>query len=150
MYIVKIHISNSKLFGQTWFGEDGVEPQSILQWNYFLVLQPYRIWFFVFASSPTFSLHVNFCDNLFSISSKLFSSYFFSRQLLDASGKMQLLDKMMVRLKEQGHRVLIYSQFQHMLDLLEDYLSYNVSMAIILFIVPHASCWSCLQLNVAM
>lgn len=39
---------------------------------------------------------------------------------------MQLLDKMMVKLKEQGHRVLIYSQFQHMLDLLEDYLSYRV------------------------
>ncbi|WOK99443.1 CHD3-type chromatin-remodeling factor PICKLE [Canna indica] len=47
------------------------------------------------------------------------------RQLVDASGKMQLLDKMMVKLKEQGHRVLIYSQFQHMLDLLEDYLSYK-------------------------
>lgn len=47
------------------------------------------------------------------------------RQLLEASGKMQLLDKMMVKLKEQGHRVLIYSQFQHMLDLLEDYLSYK-------------------------
>ncbi|PKA66152.1 CHD3-type chromatin-remodeling factor PICKLE [Apostasia shenzhenica] len=47
------------------------------------------------------------------------------RQLLDSSGKMQLLDKMMVKLKEQGHRVLIYSQFQHMLDLLEDYLSYR-------------------------
>ncbi|KAK3131779.1 hypothetical protein QOZ80_6AG0511350 [Eleusine coracana subsp. coracana] len=47
------------------------------------------------------------------------------RRLLDASGKMQLLDKMMVKLKEQGHRVLIYSQFQHMLDLLEDYLSYR-------------------------
>ncbi|XP_010942119.1 CHD3-type chromatin-remodeling factor PICKLE [Elaeis guineensis] len=47
------------------------------------------------------------------------------RQLLDASGKSQLLDKMMVKLKEQGHRVLIYSQFQHMLDLLEDYLSYK-------------------------
>ncbi|XP_044425418.1 CHD3-type chromatin-remodeling factor PICKLE isoform X3 [Triticum aestivum] len=47
------------------------------------------------------------------------------RRLLDSSGKMQLLDKMMVKLKEQGHRVLIYSQFQHMLDLLEDYLSYR-------------------------
>ncbi|XP_038711495.1 CHD3-type chromatin-remodeling factor PICKLE-like isoform X2 [Tripterygium wilfordii] len=47
------------------------------------------------------------------------------RQLLDSSGKMQLLDKMMVKLKEQGHRVLIYSQFQHMLDLLEDYCSYK-------------------------
>nr|CAB3469615.1 unnamed protein product [Digitaria exilis] len=47
------------------------------------------------------------------------------RRLVDSSGKMQLLDKMMVKLKEQGHRVLIYSQFQHMLDLLEDYLSYK-------------------------
>ncbi|KAG0504102.1 hypothetical protein HPP92_004174 [Vanilla planifolia] len=47
------------------------------------------------------------------------------RQLLDSSVKMQLLDKMMVKLKLQGHRVLIYSQFQHMLDLLEDYLSFK-------------------------
>ncbi|KAK8943573.1 CHD3-type chromatin-remodeling factor PICKLE [Platanthera guangdongensis] len=47
------------------------------------------------------------------------------KQLLDSSGKMQLLDKMMMKLKEQGHRVLIYSQFQHMLDLLEDYLSFK-------------------------
>lgn len=50
----------------------------------------------------------------------------FDRQLLESSGKLQLLDKMMVKLKEQGHRVLIYSQFQHMLDLLEDYLTYKV------------------------
>ncbi|KAI7747238.1 hypothetical protein M8C21_002030 [Ambrosia artemisiifolia] len=45
----------------------------------------------------------------------------FYKQLLETSGKLQLLDKMMVKLKEQGHRVLIYTQFQHMLDLLEDY-----------------------------
>lgn len=47
------------------------------------------------------------------------------KQLLESSGKLQLLDKMMVKLREQGHRVLIYSQFQHMLDLLEDYCSYK-------------------------
>ncbi|KAJ8421601.1 hypothetical protein Cgig2_025730 [Carnegiea gigantea] len=47
------------------------------------------------------------------------------KQLLESSGKLQLLDKMMVKLKEQGHRVLIYSQFQHMLDILEDYLTYK-------------------------
>ncbi|PON99206.1 histone H3-K9 methyltransferase [Trema orientale] len=47
------------------------------------------------------------------------------KQLLESSGKLQLLDKMMVRLREQGHRVLIYSQFQHMLDLLEDYCTYK-------------------------
>ncbi|KAI3737951.1 hypothetical protein L2E82_27969 [Cichorium intybus] len=45
----------------------------------------------------------------------------FYKQLCESSGKLQLLDKMMVKLKEQGHRVLIYTQFQHMLDLLEDY-----------------------------
>ncbi|KAK7383461.1 hypothetical protein VNO78_29140 [Psophocarpus tetragonolobus] len=47
------------------------------------------------------------------------------KQLLESSGKLQLLDKMMVKLKEQGHRVLIYSQFQGMLDLLEDYCLYK-------------------------
>ncbi|GER35306.1 chromodomain helicase DNA binding protein [Striga asiatica] len=47
------------------------------------------------------------------------------RQFLEASGKLQLLDKMMVKLKEQGHRVLLYTQFQHMLDLLEDYCNHR-------------------------
>ncbi|KAF9614280.1 hypothetical protein IFM89_017081 [Coptis chinensis] len=47
------------------------------------------------------------------------------RQLLESSGKLQLLDKLMVKLKEQGHRVLIYTQFQHMLTLLEDYCTYK-------------------------
>ncbi|XP_011622141.1 CHD3-type chromatin-remodeling factor PICKLE isoform X2 [Amborella trichopoda] len=47
------------------------------------------------------------------------------RKLLESSGKLLLVDKLMVKLKEQGHRVLIYSQFRHMLDLLEDYLTYK-------------------------
>lgn len=54
------------------------------------------------------------------------SMTFINRQFLESSGKLQLLDKMMVKLKEQGHRVLIYTQFQHMLDLLEDYCNYRV------------------------
>ncbi|KAL5071495.1 hypothetical protein RYX36_022382 [Vicia faba] len=47
------------------------------------------------------------------------------KQLLESSGKLQLLDKLMMKLKEQGHRVLIYSQFQSMLDKLEDYCVYK-------------------------
>lgn len=57
-------------------------------------------------------------------------SFWFGRQLLESSGKLQLLDKMMVKLKDQGHRVLIYSQFQHMLDLLEDYCTYKVKILV--------------------
>ncbi|KAJ3936533.1 MAG: SNF2 family N-terminal domain-containing protein [Lentinula lateritia] len=39
------------------------------------------------------------------------------------SGKMVLLDKLLARLKEGGHRVLIFSQMVRMLDILSDYMS---------------------------
>merc|ERR1712072_499951 len=39
-----------------------------------------------------------------------------------ASGKLVLLAKMLAKLKETGHRVLIFSQMTKMLDLLEDFL----------------------------
>jgi len=42
--------------------------------------------------------------------------------LAKGSGKLVLLDKLLPRLKENGHRVLIFSQFKIMLDILEDYL----------------------------
>ena len=42
--------------------------------------------------------------------------------LTKASGKLVLLQKMLKLLKEQGHRVLIFSQMTKMLDILEDFL----------------------------
>eukprot|EP00250_Pteridium_aquilinum_P001778 c11994_g1_i1 orf=341-5044(-) len=42
--------------------------------------------------------------------------------LCQSSGKMLLLDKLLPMLKDAGRRVLIFSQFTIMLDLLEDYL----------------------------
>ena len=45
------------------------------------------------------------------------------RQLVDASGKMVLLDKLLPRLRAEGRKLLIFSQFTRMLDLLEDYLA---------------------------
>ncbi|XP_071446539.1 chromodomain-helicase-DNA-binding protein Mi-2 homolog isoform X2 [Hetaerina americana] len=42
--------------------------------------------------------------------------------LIKASGKLVLLSKMLHTLKEQGHRVLIFSQMTKMLDILEDFL----------------------------
>jgi SNF2 family DNA or RNA helicase len=43
--------------------------------------------------------------------------------LAGGSGKLVLLDKLLPRLKTDGHRVLIFSQFKIMLDILEDYLN---------------------------
>ena len=43
-------------------------------------------------------------------------------QLVQGSGKMVLLDKLLPKLRLQGRKVLIFSQFTSMLDILSDYL----------------------------
>ncbi|ORX51192.1 hypothetical protein DM01DRAFT_1337252 [Hesseltinella vesiculosa] len=43
--------------------------------------------------------------------------------IVEHSGKMILLDKLLTRLKADGHRVLIFSQLVMMLDILSDYLT---------------------------
>jgi SWI/SNF-related matrix-associated actin-dependent regulator of chromatin subfamily A member 5 len=42
--------------------------------------------------------------------------------LVENCGKMVLLDKLLKRLKERGHRVLLFTQMTRILDILEDYL----------------------------
>jgi SNF2 family DNA or RNA helicase len=44
------------------------------------------------------------------------------RNLVDASAKLQLLEIMLPKLHERGHRVLIFSQFLMQLDIIEDFL----------------------------
>ena len=45
------------------------------------------------------------------------------RNLVEASSKLILLETMLPKLKERGHRVLIFSQFLQQLDIIEDFLS---------------------------
>ncbi|XP_049544407.1 chromatin-remodeling ATPase INO80-like [Anopheles darlingi] len=42
--------------------------------------------------------------------------------LVSDAGKLAVLDSLLQRLKQQGHRVLIYSQMTKMIDLLEEYM----------------------------
>ncbi|KAF0907372.1 hypothetical protein E2562_015866 [Oryza meyeriana var. granulata] len=44
-------------------------------------------------------------------------------RIVMSSGKLVLLDKLLVRLRETNHRVLIFSQMVRMLDILSEYLS---------------------------
>ncbi|KAH0948725.1 hypothetical protein HN011_010172 [Eciton burchellii] len=44
------------------------------------------------------------------------------QQLIRGSGKLVLLDKLLVRLRDTGHRVLIFSQMVRMLDIIGEYL----------------------------
>mgnify|MGYP000516678473 CR=1 FL=1 len=45
------------------------------------------------------------------------------KYLLATSGKMVLLDKLLPKLRSQGHRVLLFSQMVRMLDIIQDYLT---------------------------
>ncbi|KAM8793473.1 chromodomain-helicase-DNA-binding protein 1-like [Eudromia elegans] len=45
--------------------------------------------------------------------------------LIRSSGKLILLDKLLIRLRERGNRVLIFSQMVRMLDILAEYLKYR-------------------------
>lgn len=46
------------------------------------------------------------------------------RELLEsASGKLTLMSKLLPKLQREGHKVLIFSQFKIMLNVIEDYLN---------------------------
>ena len=42
--------------------------------------------------------------------------------IIEASGKLSVLDRILIKLKENDHRVVIFSQFTSMLDILADFL----------------------------
>jgi SWI/SNF-related matrix-associated actin-dependent regulator of chromatin subfamily A member 5 len=53
------------------------------------------------------------------------SNGFANHQIIEASGKMKILDKLLAKLYEKGHRVVLFSQFTRTLDILCDYLDYR-------------------------
>eukprot|EP00960_Hanusia_phi_P023837 703044-Hanusia_phi.AAC.1 len=46
-------------------------------------------------------------------------------RILEASSKLQVLDKILTKLQQEGRKALIYSQFTSMLDLIGDYMRYR-------------------------
>ena len=47
------------------------------------------------------------------------------RDMIDVCGKLKVLDQMLIRLMDEGHKVLIFSQMTKMLDILGDYLTFQ-------------------------
>ena len=45
--------------------------------------------------------------------------------LVASSGKMVLLDKLLPSMRANGHRVIIFSQFNMVLDIIEDFLGFR-------------------------
>lgn len=50
---------------------------------------------------------------------------FTDERIIEASGKLHVLDRLLIKLRANGHRVVIFSQFTSVLDILNDYLEYR-------------------------
>ncbi|KAM5445368.1 hypothetical protein MaudCBS49596_007591 [Microsporum audouinii] len=56
------------------------------------------------------------------IEDRAVNSTLLHRNMVEASSKLQLLELLLPKLQERGHRVLIFSQFLDFLDIVEDFL----------------------------
>lgn len=56
--------------------------------------------------------------------------------LVDSSGKMLILDKLLKSMKAKGSRVLIFSQMSRVLDILEDYCMFREYRAFLRALLP--------------
>ena len=65
------------------------------------------------------------CNHVYLMPGAAPDPYEVDESLVQGSGKLRLLDRMLPRLREDGHRVLIFSQFTSTLDLLDDYCEYR-------------------------
>lgn len=87
-------------------------------------------WFFFF--NKTFTVFVYCCPIFAGAEEKILEEFkethnadspdFQLQAMIQAAGKLVLIDKLLPKLKAGGHRVLIFSQMVRCLDILEDYL----------------------------
>lgn len=68
-------------------------------------------------------IHFVIQDSYFVLCSTIFQGppYTTDQHLVDNSGKMRVLDRLLIRLQQEDSRVLIFSQMTRVLDILEDY-----------------------------
>ena len=45
------------------------------------------------------------------------------KSMLECSGKLILLDKFIEKYKEEGHKILVFSQFKGMVEIIKDFLT---------------------------
>jgi SWI/SNF-related matrix-associated actin-dependent regulator of chromatin subfamily A protein 2/4 len=55
----------------------------------------------------------------------LWNTYFSRSDLYRASGKFELLDRILPKLKATNHRVLLFCQMTSLMTIMEDYFAYK-------------------------
>ena len=60
-----------------------------------------------------------------------------TEEIVTASGKMVVLDRLLSKLKKRGHRVVLFSQYTRTLDIIHDYLGKLSNQQLFCLTFPH-------------
>ena len=63
--------------------------------------------------------------------------------MIQSSGKLVLIDKLLPKLKADGHKVLIFSQMIRVLDIIEDYVIHKKYVALVVFFIQWQTVFVC-------
>jgi chromodomain-helicase-DNA-binding protein 4 len=78
-------------------------------------------WDHPFLLSPKYNPNIKAGENL----NEEIDQDEMTNDLIQSSGKMKVLNQMLPKLLKDGHKILIFSQFKLMLNIIEDFLSQN-------------------------
>ena len=77
------------------------------------------------ACSPTQKLTQQYMLGFFTITGVEPEPFELGEHLVEASAKLVLIDRLLKWLQANDHKVLLFSQMTHMLDVVQDYLGYR-------------------------
>ncbi|XP_017879954.1 lymphoid-specific helicase-like [Ceratina calcarata] len=101
------------------------EEQNLLQWKQYTDVTERNRDFLINIQVGSWTLYKKILNHPYMIHCPLGHDGLpkIDEQLVKASGKLLVLDTLLAKLKQRGHKVLLYSTWTQILDMIEDYLS---------------------------
>ncbi|CAD1477247.1 unnamed protein product, partial [Heterotrigona itama] len=119
------NVMNNKRNNETYKNEKFENDKNLLMWKKYTDVTNLNRDFLIKIRNKHVSLYKKIVNHPYLIHHPLGSDLLpkIDEELVRSSGKLLVLDAMLARLKQQGHKVLLFSTMTMILDIIEDYLS---------------------------
>ncbi|XP_017880026.1 lymphoid-specific helicase-like [Ceratina calcarata] len=107
-----------------WKQEKSKSEQNLLKWNYYTDVTERNRDYFINIQTSNWALYKKIVNHPYLIHFPLGPDGLpkIDEDFIKVSGKFLVLDAMLPKLKEQGHKVLLFSTWTQVLDMIEEYL----------------------------
>ncbi|KAK1138027.1 hypothetical protein K0M31_002516 [Melipona bicolor] len=119
------NVINTRRNSETYKNEKFENDKNLLMWKKYTDVTDLNRDFLVKIHKRNVILYKKIVNHPYLIHHPLGLDLFpkIDEELVRSSGKLLVLDAMLARLKQQGHKVLLFSTMRIILDIIEDYLS---------------------------